>query len=383
MKSLSTPTTRLLSLDVFRGLTVAGMILVNNPGDWGHIYPPLEHAEWNGCPPADLIFPFFLFIVGVSISYALGGKIEHQQDHNLMIFTSIKRGLILIGLGLFLAAFPTIFTDPIVTLKGLRIPGILQRIGLVFIFSALLFLKTKPKTQIQVMVMLLILYWLLLCCIPVPGLGYASLEKETNLGAWLDRVVLGKAHLWKLSITWDPEGILGTIPSISTALIGILSGNWLRQKQIDPGTKIAWLFSSGTIAVILGLVWHLAFPINKALWTSSYVLYTGGIAMIGLSLCYWLIDVQGYTSWTKPFVIYGVNALAAFFFSTLLAKTLNLPIGQLAEGKTLSSKMWLYEHFFTPYFSPWNASLAMGLCYVGFWLFILWLMYRQKIFIKI
>lgn len=377
------PRTRLLSLDVFRGLTVAAMILVNNPGDWGHIYAPLEHSEWNGCTPTDLIFPFFLFTVGVSISYALGDKIAGEQTHARMIRVALKRAIILIVLGLFLAAFPLIFTDPIAALKGMRIPGILQRIGLTFFISALIFIKTKPKTQLLIAIGLLLLYWGLLACIPVPGLGYANLEKETNLGAWLDRTLLGEAHLWKLSITWDPEGLLGTIPSISTTLIGILTGTWLRQKRYELGTKIAWLFTAGFIVVILGLLWNMVFPINKSLWTSSYVLYTGGLAIIGLALCYWLIDVQGYKAWTKPFVVYGVNALAAFFLSTLIAKTLTLTMTKLTDGKLISTKIWVYQTFFLPYLSPLNASLAMAIAYVIFWFLILWLMYIKRIFIKI
>lgn len=300
-----------------------------------------------------------------------------------MIRVALKRAIILIVLGLFLAAFPLIFTDPIAALKGMRIPGILQRIGLTFFISALIFIKTKPKTQLLIAIGLLLLYWGLLACIPVPGLGYANLEKETNLGAWLDRTLLGEAHLWKLSITWDPEGLLGTIPSISTTLIGILTGTWLRQKRYELGTKIAWLFTAGFIAVILGLLWNMVFPINKSLWTSSYVLYTGGLAIIGLALCYWLIDVQGYKAWTKPFVVYGVNALAAFFLSTLIAKTLTLTMTKLTDGKLISTKIWVYQTFFLPYLSPLNASLAMAIAYVIFWFLILWLMYIKRIFIKI
>lgn len=377
------PRTRLLSLDVFRGLTVAAMILVNNPGDWSHIYAPLEHAEWNGCTPTDLIFPFFLFIVGVSISYALGDKIGQEQDHSKLMWTALKRALILFGLGLFLAAFPTLFTDPIAALKEVRIPGILQRISLVFLISALIFIKTKPQTQFKIMIGLLILYWLLMTYVPVPELGYANLEKETNLGAWIDRTLLGEAHLWKLSVTWDPEGILGTIPAVSTGLFGVLAGSWLKRKDREESVKIAWMFSIGLIAIIAGLLWNLTFPINKALWTGSYVLYTGGLATIGLALCYWLIDVQGYQQGIKPFVAYGINALAAFFLSTLVAKTLNLPLVNLADGTFYSTKYWLYKTFVVPHLSPLNASLAMAITYVVFWFLILWFMYTKRIIIKI
>lgn len=310
---LQTSPPRLLSLDVFRGLTVASMILVNNPGSWGHIYAPLEHAEWHGCTPTDLIFPFFLFIVGVSISFALGSKKEHVK-HSSLIFTALKRALILFGLGLFLSLFPRIFTEPIEALKVVRIPGVLQRIAVVFFISALIFIKTTPKTQLRILIGLLVGYWLSMTFIPVPGVGYANLEKEANLGAWLDRTLLTEAHLWRSARTWDPEGIFSTLPAIATGLFGVLIGSWLKRKDKPDAVKISWMFSIGLLAVILGLIWDLFFPINKALWTSSFVLYTGGLATLGLALCYWLIDVQGYKKGTTPFVVYGVNAITVFFF---------------------------------------------------------------------
>lgn len=373
---------RLLSLDVFRGITVAAMILVNNPGDWGHIYAPLAHAAWNGCTPADLIFPFFLFIVGVSISFSLGKK-AIKQNHSQLLWLVAKRALILFGLGLFLAAFPFVFTDPIGTLKELRIPGILQRIAIVFFISAVIFIKTTPRTQVIVAATLLVVYWLMMTYVPVPGVGYANFEKETNLGAWLDRAILGEAHLWKLSITWDPEGLLSTLPAISTGLLGVLAGNILKRPDYPESVKVAWIFALGCIIIILGLLWHLIFPINKALWTSSYVLYTGGLAMLGLALCYWLIDVQSYKQWTKPFVVYGVNALAAFFFSTLVAKLLNLPLIYNENGMLISTKSYLYQLIFASHLSAFDASLAMGCTYILVWLLILWVMYVKKVIIKI
>jgi len=358
------------------------MILVNNPGSWAHIYAPLKHAEWNGCTPTDLIFPFFLFIVGVSISYALGSK-KQRMSHSKLIMTALKRALILFGLGLFLSLFPKVFTEPLEAFKTVRIPGVLQRIAVVFFITALIFIKTSPKTQLSTMIGILIAYWALMTLVPVPGLGYANLEKETNLGAWLDRTILTEAHLWKSARTWDPEGILSTLPAVATGLFGVLIGSWLRRKDREESVKISWMFSIGVLAVMLGLIWDLCFPINKALWTSSFVLYAGGLATIGLALCYWLIDVQGYKKGTKPFVVYGVNAITVFFLSGLIPRILSMIRVKMPDGTVSGSKEWMYETFFTPYFSPVNASLAGAITFILIWLLILWWMFNKKIIIKV
>jgi predicted acyltransferase len=373
---------RLLSLDVFRGLTVAAMILVNNPGSWTHIYAPLKHAEWHGCTPTDLIFPFFLFIVGVSISYALGSK-KGYMSHSKLIITALKRALILFGLGLFLNLFPKVFTEPMEAFQTVRIPGVLQRIAVVFFITAVIFIKTNPKTQLRLLIGILIAYWAMMTLIPVPGVGYANLEKETNLGAWLDRSILTEAHLWRSAKTWDPEGILSTLPAIGTGLFGVLVGSWLKRKDREESVKISWMFSIGILAVILGLIWDLCFPINKALWTSSFVLYAGGLATIGLALCYWLIDVQGYKKGTKPFVVYGVNAITVFFLSGLIPRILTMIKVNMPDGTTVNSREWMYETFFSPYFSPINASLAGAVTFILIWLGILWWMYSKKIIIKV
>ena len=373
---------RLLSLDVFRGLTVAAMILVNNPGSWSTIYAPLKHAEWNGCTPTDLIFPFFLFIVGVSISYALGSKKESTSQSKLL-FTALKRASILFGLGLFLNLFPKVFTDPMEAISTVRIPGVLQRIAIVFFFTALIYVKTNQKTQLRLFFGILIAYWALMTFVPVPGIGYANLEKETNLGAWLDRTILTEAHLWKSVKTWDPEGILSTLPAVATGLFGVLVGTWLRRKDREESVKISWMFSIGILAVILGLIWDLCFPINKALWTSSFVLYAGGLATIGLALCYWLIDVQGYKKGTTPLVVYGVNAITVFFLSGLIPRILTLIMVNMPYGTRVNSRVWMYETFYTPYFTPINASLAGAVTFILIWLLILWVMFKRKIIVKV
>ncbi|RKR81709.1 putative acyltransferase [Mucilaginibacter gracilis] len=365
---------RLLSLDVFRGLTVAAMILVNNPGDWGHIYAPLEHAAWNGCTPTDLIFPFFLYIVGVSIVFALQTKAADAAQHGKLLLTVIKRGAILIGLGWFLALYPHF------NFGTMRIPGVLPRIGLVFAICGVIFVKTERKTQLILFWTFLIVYFLLMTLVPVPGTGYANLQPETNLGAWLDRTILGTPHLWKEAVTWDPEGLLGTLPACATTLFGILIGTWLKRKDKDESTKVAWMFTAGLGAVILGLIWDLFFPINKALWTSSYVLYAGGLATLGLAFFYWIIDVQGHKGFTRPFVVYGVNAITVFFLSAFIVKTSALiKVGD----KKQAVLQYVYQHVFAPYFSPINASLAWAICFVLFFMLILSWMYKRKIIIKV
>ncbi|MCO4293307.1 heparan-alpha-glucosaminide N-acetyltransferase domain-containing protein [Solitalea sp. MAHUQ-68] len=366
---------RLLSLDFFRGITVAAMILVNNPGSWSHIYSPLEHAHWNGCTPTDLIFPFFLFIVGISIAYALSSQKE-LEDQSKAMKTITIRALKLFGLGLFLALYPKF------DISTVRILGVLQRIGIVFFISAIIFLKAKPKTIAITAGGLLVLYYVLMNFVPVPGVGYANMEPETNLAAWLDRLVLTTDHTWKQSKTWDPEGVLSTMPAVATGLLGILCGMWMK-KENDNGKKVAWLFVAGFGAAIAGLIWNFAFPINKSLWTSSFVLYTAGLGSIVFACCYWLIDVNGYKRFTKPFVAFGINAITAFFLSAFFVKTLGLIKVTDAKGSSENIVPHLYNEFVVPYFSPNNASLIHALIWVLLFTGIMMFMQRKKIIIKV
>ena len=268
-------------------------------------------------------------------------------------------------------------------ISTVRIPGVLQRIAIVFFFTALIYVKTNQKTQLRLFFGILIAYWALMTFVPVPGIGYANLEKETNLGAWLDRTILTEAHLWKSVKTWDPEGILSTLPAVATGLFGILVGTWLRRKDREESVKISWMFSIGILAVVFGLIWDLFFPINKALWTSSFVLYAGGLATIGLALCYWLIDVQGYKKGTTPLVVYGVNAITVFFLSGLIPRILTLIMVNMPDGTRVNSRVWMYETFYTPYFTPINASLAGAVTFILIWLLILWVMFKRKIIVKV
>lgn len=366
---------RLLSLDVFRGVTVASMILVNNPGDWGHIYAPLDHAEWNSCTPTDLIFPFFLFIVGVSISFAFQGKVADSKTV-IKIFT---RSLKLFGLGLFLSLFPKF------DISVVRIPGVLQRIAMVFLFCSLIFLVTKNRTQHIIFVLILIGYWVLMALIPVPDYGPANFEPEFNLGAYFDRLIFGTAHLYKVAKTWDPEGLLSTIPAIATGLSGVLTGTWLQRKDKEVTEKLIYLYLFGCVCMALGWAWDEAgFPINKALWTSSYVLWTSGLALCFLASFYWIIDVKGYQRWTKPFVVYGVNAITVFFLSGLIPRILRMIKITNAKGEEVNSQTWMYKNWIASVFSnPYHASLVGALTVITIWLGILWIMYEKRIIVKV
>jgi predicted acyltransferase len=364
---------RIHSLDVFRGMTVAGMILVNNPGSWDSVYPPLLHAKWHGCTPTDLIFPFFLFIVGVSIHFAYETKVVEGLT-NKNVLKILRRTSIIFLLGMILALVPRF------NFETVRIPGVLQRISLVFLFCSLIYFKTNWLSQIRLAIILLVGYFVLMTMVPVPGFGTANLEPETNLGAWLDRLLLN-GHLWSQSKTWDPEGILSTIPAIATGILGMLSGQ-LFSRVSNPAEKVTWLFFTGAILIVSGLAWGMVFPINKALWTSSYVLYAGGIAMQFLAACYWLIDIQGIKKWSTPFTYYGVNAIFVFVASGLLAKILFLI--KVGEGETKTS-LWSYifQNLYASWLSPMNASLAFAVTLLLLFLLILWQMYKRKIFVKV
>ena len=376
--------TRLLSLDAFRGITVAGMILVNNPGDWGHIYAPLEHAPWNGWTPTDLIFPFFLFIVGVSITFALSGEggPTGRREGMGVVRKIVKRSATLFLLGLFLNFFPKF------DITTVRIPGVLQRIALVYLGCSLIFLKTTPRQQLYLLAGILVGYWLLMTVVPVPGVGYANLEPTTNLAAWFDRTIVTPAHVYKVAKVWDPEGLLSTLPAVGTGILGLLTGTWLRSNR-PAADKVAWLFTAGCLLVLAGVIWDGFFPINKALWTSSYVLLAGGLAMLGLALCYWLIDVQNRRKGVLPFVAFGVNAITVFFLSGLIPRVLNMikvngPGGPPPGGSPVGLQAYLYQTFIAPPFTdPKNASLAGALTFVLIWFVILWWMYRKNVIIKV
>lgn len=365
---------RLLSLDIFRGLTIAGMIVVNTPGSWDHVYPPLLHARWHGITPTDLVFPFFLFIVGMAIYLSLK---RHQQNKapKEVYFRVIKRTLILVLLGLFLNTFPTF------DIVNIRIPGVLQRIGIVYGISAILFLNTSLKTQIWIAISILVAYCILLLAIPVPGVGHASMTVESNWPAWLDYLLL-KGHTWKP--TWDPEGILSTFPAIVTSQLGIFTAAYL-YKNREETSRATWLMVAGNLILFLALIWNLFFPINKSLWTSSYVLYTAGLAAIAFVILYWIVDVKKAIGKNAffPFIVLGVNPITAYVLSIMLANTFYLI--QISAGEEAKSLyQYMYEDIFSGIFSPVNASLAFSLSFLTIFIFLpLWWMYRKNMIVKI
>ena len=419
---------RLISLDVFRGLTILLMTIVNNPGDWGNVYPPLLHAEWHGCTLTDLVFPFFVFIMGVAVPLAMPDKIYDETTFNKILVRSLRMlclgiffnffgkiqlfGLegipLLIGrlaitiavgyalMGNFsskvknILAFSILLIYLFLAYSGIeayhdvRLPGVLQRIAIVYFVVSLLYLKTSHKTQIITGVVLLLGYWGLMTLIPVPGFGAANLEKGTNLAAWLDSVLL-KGHMYRGTVTWDPEGILSTIPSIVNAIIGLLIGQILMH-EISKTQKATKMAIAGIALIIAGLLWNIIFPINKSIWTSSYVLYTTGLAATFLSILYYVIDIADYKKGFKPFLIWGVNPMIVFFTSQIIPQALVMIEFQNPHNpeEKINLLSYLYGFGIAPFFSnPMAASLAGALVYVCIWTFILWIFYKNKLIFKV
>lgn len=419
---------RLISLDVFRGLTILLMTIVNNPGDWGHVFPPLLHAEWHGCTPTDLVFPFFIFIMGVAVPLAMPDKRYDDTTFNKILIRSLRmlclgiffnyfgkiqffglegipllifRLIITIAVGYALMgsfssklknilAFSILFIYLILAYSGIeayhdvRLPGVLQRIAVVYFVISLLYLKTSQRTQIITGALLLIGYWAVMTLIPVPGIGEANLDKGTNLASWLDSILL-KGHMYSGTITWDPEGVLSTIPSIVNGIIGLLIGQLLPQKTAK--SNIAKKMAMTGIALIIGgLLWNIVFPINKSIWTSSYVLYTTGLATTTLSILYYLIDIAEYQKGFKLFLIWGVNPMIVFFASQIIPQALVMIQFENPHktGENINLLSYLYGYGIAPFFNnPMMASFAGALVYVAIWTFILWIFYRNKLIFKV
>lgn len=419
---------RLISLDVFRGLTILLMTIVNNPGDWGNVYPPLLHAHWNGCTPTDLVFPFFIFIMGVAVPLAMPEKKYDETTFNKILIRSLRMfclgiffnffgkiqlfGLdgipLLIGrlaitfavgytlMGSFSTRLKNIFAFGILAIylilayggfenyQDVRLPGVLQRIAVVYFVVSLLYLKTSRKTQIITGAILLLGYWAIMTLIPVPGFGEANLERGTNLAAWVDSIFL-KGHMYHETNTWDPEGILSTLPSIVNGIIGLFIGQilLLNVTKIQKAQRMGMI---GTSLIFFGLIWDLVFPINKSIWTSSYVLYTTGLATVCLTALYYIIDIKEYKKAFKLFVMWGVNPMIVFFASQIIPQALVLIRFQhpSLSGEQINLLDYLYRFGIAPFFSnPMTASLAGALTYVAIWTFILWVFYRNKLIFKV
>lgn len=363
---------RYLSLDVFRGITVAMMILVNNPGSWQYIYAPLKHSHWNGCTPTDLVAPFFLIAVGLSMAFAFS-KFNYKLNKEAAV-KIVKRSVLIFAIGLFLASFP----QWKINFSELRIMGILQRIALAYLFGSFIVLSTGKKWLPAVSAVLLLAYWAILYF----GGSADPYSMEGNAGLKLDLFVLGSSHLYQGDgIPFDPEGLLGTISSTVTVLLGFQLGSFIKNHQ--KGNLTLQLAGIGLIGIALGLIWNTIFPINKALWTSSYVLYSAGIAAAFLGLLIWIIDVNKKTRWTNPFVVFGMNPLFLYAFSWILSIAAETLITVRSGDKILGFEGWAYESVLSPTFGPYNGSLIYAVAFVAISWLIGFILYKRKIFVKV
>ena len=356
---------RLLSLDFFRGLTIAAMIIVNDPGSWSHVYAPLRHAEWNGATPTDLVFPFFLFIVGVSISLSLS-KRKGSSNLYLKIF---KRSIIIFLLGIFLALFPKF------DFENLRVVGVLQRIAIVYFICALIFLNTSFKSQLKIGVGLLLFYWVTMMFVPFNGNIAGTLDPGNNLAAWIDSfIVPGRMYQG----SWDPEGFYSTIPAIASGISGMLCGKIILNKANSLKDKIISLFFWGSIILIIGYFWDYIFPINKHIWTSSYVLYSSGLAMIILAISTWLIDEKNYTSNIKIGLVFGSNAITAYVLHGIVWRLFQIPV---INGLGFQ-KFWMDTGIGLG-LPPNFVSLDWAIFYTFVIYLLIYQLYKRKIFIKV
>jgi predicted acyltransferase len=351
---------RLPSLDVFRGLTVAFMILVNNPGSGEFVYPPLRHADWHGWTPTDLVFPFFLWIVGVSMTLSFDRRIQQGADRMVLWRHALRRGALIFLIGFALNLVPKF------DFENVRIMGVLQRIGLCYILGASIYLFTNLRGQISATVGLLVGYWVLMTFVPVPGYGAGILEKEGNFAQYFDAKFLS-GHMWAVSKTWDPEGLLSTLPATANVLLGALAGHILR---VGCFRDLA-LF--GFAIALTGKVWSAWFPINKPLWTSSYALYTSGLAALLYVVIWWIVDVRGVRRPFQPFEILGMNALVAFVGSGIVARILSMT----------GVHRWLWDNVYTAVASPVNASLMYALSLVLLFVLLSRWMWSRRIFVKL
>ncbi len=390
---------RLIALDALRGFTIAAMVIVNSPGSWGHVYAPLLHAEWHGITLTDLVFPFFLFIVGVSITLAYTKRLEAGAEKGEMYKKILSRAVKIMLLGWFLWLWPRF------NFEGMRYAGVLPRISLVFLVCAVLFLNTHWKQQVWTGVIILLGYWALMALIPVPvddviqtaldtgkvkysagqlaigelvqinkGAIAANYEPGVNITAWLDRLIL-PGRFWQY--TWDPEGLMSTLPAIATGIIGMLVGRMIVVIE-DPFRKIVWLFFTGFLMYLTGEAWGWWMPLNKNLWTSSYTLWTAGMATMGLAACMLVVDVLGYTRWTKLGRVYGANAITSYVLAGMLIEVFYKDI----FGGYALNKLWMQGLQYVG-LSAKFASFTYAVVYMLIIYIPAWMMYRRKIFIKV
>jgi predicted acyltransferase len=372
---------RLLCLDIYRGLMVAGMIVVDNPGSDEHAYSPIMHAKWNGWTHADFIFPSFLFLVGISLVYSFDARRERGQTKKQILFHVFKRSLILIAIGLLVNASPIYGLDP----HTWRFEGVTQRIALCYFSAAVLELWTGRRGQWVALVGCLVGYWALLRFVPVPGAGVPGrdipfLDQVQNLPAWFDRKLFA-GHLY--NGTSDPEGILHTIPAIGTTLIGVLAGHWLKSKR-STAQLIGGMVLFGILGILAGELWNRWFPINKNLWTSSFVLFSGGFCLLFFSLLYWATEVKRWRGkWTMPILVFGMNAIAGFVADSLIYGPGYTFTVRVANGPAISWHEAAQARLEAAGLSVANASLVYSLGALLICWILLWFLWRKKIFLKV
>jgi predicted acyltransferase len=400
-RTFKAPSSRVLSVDVLRGITIAFMILVNDAGDGHHVYTQLEHSAWNGWTLTDLVFPTFLFIVGISIILSTHSRLQRGASRRDLAIHTVRRAVTIFVVAMLINLVPFF------QFSHLRIYGVLSRIALCYLIAGLICLKTqRAKTLLGITAALLVGYWLLMRFVPVPGFGVPTrdiplLDPDRNLAAWLDRGIMGffqrTLHTGRLyEVTRDPEGLLSTIPAVGTTLLGAVSALWLRRAggkspSITPGQCTLGLFLAGVVGIASGYIWNIWFPINKKLWTSSYVLFAAGCALVGLAACYWLIDIKKFNEtragkWlTWPWLVFGSNAIVAYVMAAIVEKTIALIhlSGITADGRPLTAGRWIYWHIFAPHGSTNNTSVAFAIVFVLVCFIPNWILWQKKILVKL
>jgi predicted acyltransferase len=364
--------TRYIALDVFRGMTIALMILVNNPGSWSHIYAPLEHSAWHGCTPTDLVFPFFLFIVGVSMffSFAKYGSALNKSSAGKVL----RRAALIFLIGLFLNSFPQWLAD----YSKLRIMGVLQRIALVYLFGSLIVLSSPKKWLPYISLAIILIYWALLYFLG----GADPYSLNGNYTSTFDAMILGKSHMYQgFGITFDPEGLFSTLPAIASVIIGYIIGEFI--SKTEKSKLPLYLLLIGLGGMVIGYAWGLILPINKPIWTSSYVIYTAGWACVIMSILIWIIDIKGYSKWASFFLVFGMNSLFIFALSGIWARILTRIIKINVDGTIVTGYNWLYINIFQPLAGDINGSLLFAISHIIVFWFICWVLYKKRIFIKV
>lgn len=370
---------RMLSVDIYRGLMVAGMILVDNPGNDEGAYWPIIHAKWNGWTGADFIFPSFLFLVGVSMVYSFSARLQRGESRKQIMWHAAKRTLILIALGILLNGFPVFH------LSDWRIEGVLQRIAVCYFFAAIVVLWSDRRGQIAAIAVCLFGYWALMRFVQVPGFGVPGrdipfMDMNRNIVAWLDRTLF-PGRLF--DGTRDPEGILSNIPAIATALAGVLTGQWLRSAR-SGRSKVMGMIAAGFLALLVGRVGNIWFPINKNLWTSSFVVWSAGLALIFLALLYWMVEIRGWRGgWTMVFLVFGMNPIAGFVADALVYDPAYSWHLTGPDGTPVSLQQFVFGHLSSLPVSVAGASLIYSLAAVASCWVLLWPLYRKRVFLKI